>query len=264
MLSDSELAVAAAEAGASVARERYGKPFARFEKLAMDFATDVDLAAEKAVTAVLRVARPTDGIEGEELGTVGTESADRTWLVDPICGTLNFAAQTPLLAVNVALCTDDHVAVAASADPLADEVFWTDGRHAYVRRAGADEQLTPSPSSRLVDVNLDPPFPNGDRFRAVRMLADSAFVDRFRPRVVSTSLAVAWVAAGRRAAYVTDGHMRGSVHFSSGIALCEAAGCIVTGLRGEAVHTGVGGLVVAADEETHSALITIIDQQFTT
>jgi hypothetical protein len=43
---------------------------------------------------------------------------------------------------------------------------------------------------------------------------------------------LAWVAAGRRAAYVTEGDLRDSVHFAAGIALCQAAGCIVAGLHG--------------------------------
>jgi len=125
-----------------------------------------------------------------------------------------------------------------------------------------DEPLTPSAGSALVDVNLDGPYPNAERFRAVQVLAARAFGDSFRPRVSSTTLALAWVATGRRAAYLTDGHLRDSVHFSSGIALCQAAGCIVTGLRGQPVHTGVGGLVAAADQPTHAALIAIVDQQF--
>ncbi|MCO5968692.1 inositol monophosphatase family protein [Actinoallomurus soli] len=138
------------------------------------------------------------------------------------------------------------------------EVFWTDGARAYVRRDGVDEPLEPSPDSRLVDVNLDPPFPNAPGFRAVRLLAEAGFVERFRPRVVSTTLAVAWVAAGRRAAYVTDGHLRDSVHFAAGIALFQAAGCVVTGIHGQPLHTGPGGLVVAADRETHTALLDLI------
>ena len=83
-----------------------------------------------------------------------------------------------------------------------------------------------------------------------------------RPRVLSTTLALTWVAAGRRAGYLTDGYLRDSVHFSSGIALCQAAGCVITGLQGQPLHTGVGGLVVAADGQTHAALIEIIDHQF--
>ena len=73
---------------------------------------------------------------------------------------------------------------------------------------------------------------------------------------------MAWVAAGRRAAYLTDGHLHDSVHFTSGLALCQAAGCIVTNLRGQPVHTGVGGLIAAADEPTHTALLALIDKQF--
>ncbi|WP_326821841.1 inositol monophosphatase family protein [Streptosporangium sp. NBC_01756] len=130
-----------------------------------------------------------------------------------------------------------------------------------VRSDGLDEELTPSSDSRLVDVNLDPPFLNEPGFRAVRLLADTDFVERFRPRVVSTTLAVAWVAAGRRAAYVTDGHLRDSVHFASGIAPCQAAGCVVTGIHGQPLRTGTGGLVVAADQETHTALLQMISNQ---
>jgi myo-inositol-1(or 4)-monophosphatase len=95
----------------------------------------------------------------------------------------------------------------------------------------------------------------------VRLLADEAFTARFRPRVVSTTLAVAWVAAGRRAAYVTDGDLRGSVHFGSGIALCQAAGCVVTGIHGQPLHTGAGGLVAAADHATHGDLLAMIRNQ---
>jgi myo-inositol-1(or 4)-monophosphatase len=166
-----------------------------------------------------------------------------------------------LTSVNVALRTRAQVAVAASADPFTNEVFWTDSIAAYVRRGGVDQRLAPSAESRMVDVNLDPPFPNKGIFLAARMLADEGFIEQFRPRVVSTTLAVAWVAAGRRAAYVTDGHLRDSVHFAAGIALCQAAGCVVTGIDGQPVHTGTGGLVVAADEQTHAALLTLIANQ---
>jgi myo-inositol-1(or 4)-monophosphatase len=166
-----------------------------------------------------------------------------------------------LASVNVALRAGERVTVAASADPFTGEVFWTDGDTAYVRHADVDQRLAPSAESMLVDVNLDPPFPNREVFSAARMLTDEGFIARFRPRVVSTTLAVAWVAAGRRAAYVTDGHLRDSVHFAAGIALCQAAGCVVTGIDGQPIHTGTGGLVVAADEPTHAALLALVRNQ---
>ncbi|GAB1639865.1 hypothetical protein KRMM14A1259_02880 [Krasilnikovia sp. MM14-A1259] len=166
-----------------------------------------------------------------------------------------------LCSVNVALQDRASVTVAASADPFTGEVFWTDGTAAYLRGAGVDERLAPSAESRLVDVNLDPPFPHKDAFLAARMLADDGFIEQFRPRMVSTTLAVAWVATGRRAANVTDGHLRDSVHFTAGIALCQAAGCVVTGIDGQPLHTGRGGLVVAADEPTHATLLALVRNQ---
>ncbi|GGS51471.1 inositol monophosphatase family protein [Actinokineospora fastidiosa] len=241
---DAELAARAAEAGAEVVRSLRGRALRRFAKDADDFATEADVAAERAILAVLRAARPDDAVVGEELGATG--QADRTWLVDPLCGTHNYAVGTPLVAVNVALRVHGEITAAAVADPFSGEVFRTDGA------------LAPDPASRIVDVDIDPPFPNRDRFSAARLLADPAFTARFRPRVLSTSLALAWVAAGKRAGYVTDGHLRDSVHFSAAIALCQAAGCVVSNLVGGPLHTGAQGLVAAADARTHADLVAVI------
>ncbi|WP_189040740.1 inositol monophosphatase family protein [Micromonospora sonchi] len=260
-ISDRDLAIKAAEAGAAVVRAHYGTSVVRFAKSAGDFATTADIEAEEAILGVLRAARPDDHVWAEESGRSGTGGSERLWLVDPLCGTLNFAVHNMLVAVNVALRVGTRVVVAASADPFAQEIFWTDGVDASVRRAGVDQRLVPSAESRLVDVNLDPPFPNESVFRAARLLAHERFVERFRPRVVSTTLAVAWVAAGRRAAYVTDGQLRDSVHFAAGIALCAAAGCVVTGIDGQPWHTGLGGLVVAADARTHAELLALVADQ---
>jgi len=89
--------------------------------------------------------------------------------------------------------------------------------------------------------------------------ADADFAAAFRPRVVSSSLALTWVAGGRRAAYVTDGDVAGSVHFSAGLAICAAAGCAITDLRGDC--GGAGGAIVAADEATHAALLDLVARQ---
>jgi len=260
ILGDAEVAVAAAEAGAAMVRRYYGEPVEHHAKSHRDFATTTDLEAEQAILAVIRAHRPDDGFLGEESGRSGPDS-DRVWMVDPLCGTLNFAVGTPLVAVNVALRTPTGVTVAASAGPLAGELFWTDGTGVRLRRNGLDSAVRPSAESLLVDLNLDPPFPNSEVFRATTLLADPEFVDGFGPRVLSTTLAVAWVAAGRRAAYVSDGHLADSVHFAAGLALCQAAGCVVTGIHGQPLHTGIGGLLVAADAATHASLLRLVRKQ---
>ncbi|MEU5607269.1 inositol monophosphatase family protein [Streptomyces sparsogenes] len=253
---DAAVATAGARAGADVVRAMYGRRLDRVDKGAGDFATAADIEAEKAILGVIRAARPEDAVLGEEGGRQGAVGAVRQWLVDPLCGTLNYAVGNMLVAVNVAL----RDGAAAVADPFGGEVFCTDGETAWVRRDGADDApLTPTPATRLVDVNLDPPFPSAPGFRAVDLLAHPEFVGRFRPRVVSTTLALAWVAAGKRAAYVTDGgDVSGSVHFAAGIAVCRAAGCVVTGIDGAPLGEAGRGLVVAADDETHGLLMSMI------
>ncbi|MFE7463878.1 inositol monophosphatase family protein [Streptomyces sp. NPDC057499] len=253
---DVSVATAGARAGAAVVRELYGRHLGRIDKGAGDFATAADVAAEKAILDVIRAARPDDAVLGEEGGQQGADGAVRQWLVDPLCGTLNYAVGNMLVAVNVAL----RDGAAAVADPFSGEVFSTDGKTARVRRDGADDApLTPASATRLVDVNLDPPFPSAPEYRAVELLAHPGFVERFRPRVVSTTLALAWVAAGKRAAYVTDGgDLSGSVHFAAGIALCRAAGCVVTGIDGGPLGGSGRGLLAAADEETHALLVSML------
>ncbi|MFE1285651.1 inositol monophosphatase family protein [Streptomyces sp. NPDC058751] len=252
---DAAVAAAAARAGADVVRAMYGRRLARIDKGGGDFATAADVEAERTILGVLHEARPDDAVLGEESGPRGAAGAARQWLVDPLCGTLNYAAGTMAVAVNVAL----RGGAAAVADPFGGEVFFTDGKTAWVRRDGADTLLVPSAATGLVDVNLDPPFPGAPGFRAVDLLARPAFVERFRPRVLSTTLALAWVAAGKRAAYVTDGgDLSGSVHFAAGIALCGAAGCVVTGIDGAPVGSSGRGLVAAADAGTHRLLMSMI------
>lgn len=56
-----------------------------------DVVTAADLAAEKLVTEALTALRPDDGIVGEE-GTAVAGSTGRTWVIDPVDGTYNFAS----------------------------------------------------------------------------------------------------------------------------------------------------------------------------
>ncbi|MEV6767335.1 inositol monophosphatase family protein [Nocardia sp. NPDC051030] len=258
---DAAVAIRAAQAASGVIRSGFRTPVTRYAKGHNDFATSVDIAAERTILAVIGAARPDDRFIAEESGDTGEEKSDRAWLIDPLCGTRNFAAGTPHLAVNIGTRIGASVTSAVVADPFAGEVFWTDGGSAWLRRDGQDQPLVPDPGSRLVEVNLDYWVPGEGGFEPTRLLGDRKFNAAFSPRVLSTTLAVAWVAAGRRAAYVSDGDLRDSVHFASGIALCRAAGCVVTGLIGQPIDTAPYGLVAAADTETHAALVEIIAAQ---
>ncbi len=259
-MNDVDVAIAVAQAGAAVVRNCFGTTLQRLDKGAGDFATNADIQAENAMLSVLQRERAEDAVIGEESGRSGAADGARMWLLDPLCGTLNYAARMRVAAVNVALRAGNRFIAAAVADPFNHEVYWTDTVSAWVRSEGRDTPLRPDPASRLVDLNLDPPFPNAPAFKAVTLAADAGFATEFRPRVVSTSVALAWVATGQRAAYVTDGDLRDSVHFAAGLAICETAGCIVTDLWGRRWGLGPTGLIAAADSETHTALLGLVQK----
>jgi myo-inositol-1(or 4)-monophosphatase len=256
-LTDGEVALAAAEAGAAVVRRHFRTAVARHAKVGTDFATDADLEAETTIREVLSSHRPDDAQLGEEHGASGPDSA-RRWLVDPLCGTRNFAAGIPLVSTNVALGLEGRIVAAAAAEPVGDETYWAGETGAFVRRAGADQPLRPTAESLLVDVNLD--LDAAARRRVSDLFALPALWETFQPRVVASTLGLAWVAAGRHAAYLTEGDLSDNVHFAAGIGVCQAAGCTVTDLDGAPLSEGVPGrgLLAAADEETHARLLRLV------
>ncbi len=251
-LTDHDLAVVAARAGSAVLKSMYGARLDQRFKSATDFATDADVAAEEAILNVIRQARPADGFLGEELGHVESHADGRTWLVDPLCGTLNFAAMTPMFCVNVALVERGETRAAAVAHPPTGEVYWADeNRFGILGR----ESSTGIASNRLVDINADGPL---DRvFVGAELAASHELRAEFNPRVESTTLALAWVATGQRLGYITDGHHRNSVHFTAAIALCQRSGAVLTDFNGGAVHDGVG-IIAAADPAAHARLLELV------
>jgi myo-inositol-1(or 4)-monophosphatase len=86
-MNDLQVAIAVAEEGATVVRQRFGTTLQRLDKGAGDFATNADVEAENAMLAVLRRERPQDAIFGEESGRTGAGGGLRTWLIDSLCGT---------------------------------------------------------------------------------------------------------------------------------------------------------------------------------
>src|SRR5581483_5366823 len=92
-------AAAAALRAAHAAAEIQRRFFRRLERVEYKSrnnpVTDADRAAEEAIVTILRTAYPTDAILGEEGGQRGSPS-ERTWLVDPLDGTMNYAHGLPL------------------------------------------------------------------------------------------------------------------------------------------------------------------------
>ena len=82
--------------------------------------TLADRAAEKAMRRLLAAETPRDGIIGEEFGNE-REGASRIWVLDPIDGTVSFAAGRPIFGTLIALLRDGFPVLGVIDQPIAGE-----------------------------------------------------------------------------------------------------------------------------------------------
>jgi len=120
-----EVAARAARAGGEVALANLGQPDYQRWKGHRDIVSGSTLAVQDAILDVLQRETPDFGILAEE----GPEDeplpldAEHLWIVDPICGSLNYVQGIPYFAVSIALRTKGALRVGAVFDPCRNELF---------------------------------------------------------------------------------------------------------------------------------------------
>jgi myo-inositol-1(or 4)-monophosphatase len=200
MSRDLEVACEAARAGAAELSKRFVSSGPRIaaetKSTRRDLVTAADRAAEAAVLGVLRRAFPDDVIVAEE-SAAETAPGRRTWIVDPLDGTVNYAHGMPLFCVSVGLVVDGSPRVGALVAPALGESYEGE-RGAGARLNGVPIRVSATPE--LADAVLATGFaydvdripdPNFDNFERVVRSA------RGIRRLGSAALDLAWVACGR-------------------------------------------------------------------
>ena len=94
-----------ADAAGAAIRPYFRAEFGLETKADASPVTLADRAAEAAIRSILETERPSDGIIGEEYGTV-RENAARQWVIDPIDGTRSFIAGRAIFGTLIALMED--------------------------------------------------------------------------------------------------------------------------------------------------------------
>lgn len=249
------VAVEAARAGAAVVLGRYQQDRTHAARGPLDGVTDVDLQSEAEIIERLARAFPTHGVYAEESGWIaGGPESEYHWLVDPLCGAVNYAFGIPLFCVNVALVHVRRPVLGVMVNPLTGTWLQTGpGTGTTVTARGDPRPAEPSAASRLVALDFAEPAREGYTNETLSLALDPSFSLRFLPRSLGTSLALGYLAVGRIAGFVA--YSPGDVHFAAGVVLCRGAGCVITDLNGEEWITGATGIVAAADRATHLQLM---------
>lgn len=215
-----------------------------------DFATHVDLSIETQVAETLRDLTGV-GVHGEEYGHADLD-APWVWVLDPIDGTFNYAAGSPMAAILLALLHDG--------DPVAGLTWMPFTGQRYVAVAGRPlvcngVELPRLQHCPLADAMVGVGTLNVDTHGRLALFEQIARVSSKVRMHGSTGIDLAFVAAGILGAAVSFG---GKVwDHAAGVALVRAAGGVVSDVAGRP-WTPKSRSVVAAAPGAHEELLAII------
>jgi myo-inositol-1(or 4)-monophosphatase len=242
----------AREVGAELARaRRAGVPPAATKSTATDMVTEMDVWAEKHIVERLLLARPDDGIIGEE-GTAIIGTSGISWCIDPIDGTTDYLYGHPGYSVSIAATVDDEPVVGVVVDPELDHTF------SAVRGRGAWRDNVPIRASTVDDlavalVGTGFSYDRGRRGRQGEILARVLPHVRDVRRMGGAALDLCSVACGRIDVFYERGLNAWDV--AAGGLVAAEAGALVTDLEG---LPSWSGMIVAAPPPLHEPLLELL------
>lgn len=223
-------AVATAAAAGVVLMDHYEQLERIDRKSARDVVTEADHLSEELAIAAIRARFPADAILAEESGSHAADAPlvnGRSWVIDPLDGTVNYANGLPVFCVSIGFVVDGRPMAGVVLDPTRDEMFaaTADGPamlNGRVIRASTKDRL----SDFVVSLSL-----SGrsvvTRARAIRKEVRAA------RSMGSGALALAYVGNGRFDAVIQETSLSLWDVAAAGL-IAERAGATVTSFPGAA------------------------------
>jgi myo-inositol-1(or 4)-monophosphatase len=232
-----------------------------------DVVTNADYASERLVIDAIKARYPDDAILAEESGEHAGVLRDdgshngRTWVIDPLDGTVNYANGIPYYCVSIGLVVADRPTVGVIFDPARDDLYdaVADGParlDGTPIRASTKETL----SDYVVSLAV---IGRGGLMRERRIAPQI----RIHRRMGSAALSLAYVANGRFDAFVQNGGLSPWDVAAAGL-IAERSGAVVTSISGgpwwNPKTRGARTSVVAAPAAQHGPLMELLGSLKTT
>jgi myo-inositol-1(or 4)-monophosphatase len=225
-----------------------------------DIVTAADTEAEAFIVRELLVQFPTHHIVGEEGGGQGAPAptAPYQWFVDPIDGTVNFAAKLPHFCTSIALATPKR-------QPLLGVIFDPTRNELFTAVAGQGARLNGQPiqvtrTATLNDAVCSSGFPYDKHTNPDNNLKEwAAFLKHIRGerRLGSAALDLCYVGAGR-----LDGYWEKDLKpwdVMAGLLIAREAGGMVTDYAGGSdPQQADRARVVGSNGRIHAAMLAVL------
>jgi myo-inositol-1(or 4)-monophosphatase len=238
----------------------YGRVARIDRKSKRDVVTEVDYASETLLMAAIRERYPGDAILAEESGhhqrlEAAAAPTGRTWVIDPLDGTVNYANGIPYFCVSVAMVGADGPMVGIVLDPMRGDCY----------AAAADSPATlngevveASDKHGLGDFVISMAIIGRGGIGREQKIGREVRIHR---RMGSAALSLAYVANGRFDAFVQNGGLSLWDVAAAGL-IVERAGARVSDLDGgpwwDASRRGAGVSIVAAPSPHHGKLLNLL------
>jgi myo-inositol-1(or 4)-monophosphatase len=222
-----------------------------------DIVTDVDIYMETKIIEKIKKLFPTHSIYSEERGEIIGES-EYVWFIDPIDGTINFAAGIPLYSTSVALKKNDETIFGIVIDYNQNDIYYAfKGEGAYCN----DKKISVSDNDKLnnsiLSFCLTSHYNNEHIMDVLEVERKLASKVRGLRLVVSGAIELCWCASGK-----IDGviNVKPSIGLSSaaGKLFVEEAGGKITNLKGEK-RKKIDTLLVT-NGKIHNELLGILEE----
>lgn len=237
---------------------RYERPGEVREKAPKDIVTEVDLLCEDLIVRAIEESYPDDAILSEERGGSIADSG-RSWLIDPVDGTANFARANPLFCSCVSVMEDGVVTNVAVAAPRIGDLYHARRGAGAFRESGGETfpMHVRSETKRLedalvgADMSLSRTSKRNQRYRrALEELFNGCW--QFR----------ALGSAGVRGSWLASGYLDVSVgthntpwDYAPTVLLVTEAGGRATDLDGTPWGPESQGLLATGSDELHEELL---------
>ncbi len=255
-----ELATRAAFRAGRLAIARVGDPGYLKWRGHRDVIAGAAVEIQDIILATIRQECPNDAFlteEGPEDEPLAVD-AERLWIIDPICGSLNFVQGIPFFAVSIALRVAGQLRVGVVYDPLRDETF--------AAQYGEPATLNNNPITVLNTalgpefweqawVGADLPHDGTELNEALKVFELISKEVLHHVVLGSPALAMCYVACGRLHAY-WNLHAQPWDIAAAGLILRQAGGLLTDGEGGSWIHSP--GSYVAANPASHQWALRII------
>jgi myo-inositol-1(or 4)-monophosphatase len=214
-----------------------------------DPVSDADREAERVIRELLEAERPDDGLLGEE-GSHSRSASGRTWIVDPLDGTVNFLYGLRAWGVSIALEDEEGLAVGVVFNPVSGECFAAE-RGDGATMSGRPIHVTECRSLERAMVATGFSYESARRAEQAELLVQLLPRIRDIRRAGGASLDLAYLAAGRVDGYYERGVQIWDV--AAGLLQVREAGGVAADLEGEPY-----GVVAAATPELLEELMPLV------